>query len=231
MTDTIEEAQKPEVENMLTGHPTGKSTEEYLLEVMFEGIPSHVRKHDSPQRRSKHWPDGTRRLIPSDLSKDDLAIFTRFKDLCVYDRDGDYILELCIAKHEEYLERKKEKIFSKFKGLVQHQTRNKVGRNDPCPCGAAKVVHKNDGELDYDIDVPVKYKHCCGHWSAVPKSIPPVDAERVAAEAALEADPQFQALSKQFKEGEIGVEDFYAAMGLVKHPETGEFVVRETLDV
>jgi hypothetical protein len=223
MTDTIEEATKPEVENMLTGHPTGKSTQEYLLEVMFEGIPSHVRK--TPTKHSKHWPDGTRRLIPSDLSADDFAIFTRFKDLCVFDRDGDYILELCIAKHEEYLERKKEKIFSKFKGLVQHQERNKVGRNDPCPCGATKP---SNGAASY---VPVKYKHCCGHWSAVPKSIPPVDAERVAAEAALEADPQFQALSKQFRDGEIGVEDFYAAMGLVKHPETGEFVVRETLDV
>jgi len=28
---------------------------------------------------------------------------------------------------------------------------NKVGRNDPCPCGAAKP----DG-------TPIKYKHCCG---------------------------------------------------------------------
>jgi hypothetical protein len=114
---------------MLTGHPTGKTTLEYLQEVMFEGIPSHVRK--TATKHSKHWPDGTRRLIPSDLSAQDLATFTHYTDLCRFDKHGDYILELCIAYHEDFLDRRQQKWFSKLSRMVPHQPRNPVVETAP----------------------------------------------------------------------------------------------------
>jgi hypothetical protein len=40
---------------------------------------------------------------------------------------------------------------SPFRSVSHDATRVKVGRNDPCPCGAVK----EDGS-------PKKYKHCCG---------------------------------------------------------------------
>lgn len=57
-------------------------------------------------------------------------------------------------------------------GTMKRQTA-KVGRNDPCTCGATRVVsnrHALDTRMksvtfkdcDDHCSVPVKFKHCCG---------------------------------------------------------------------
>lgn len=133
----------------------------------------------------KSWPDGTPRLTLSDLSYTDRSVFLRFHNLIHRDEDGDIIIELTVAEHEAWLERKLQKTLESFRGLRAWRPKDRVGRNQPCPCGSGK-----------------KYKRCCIDS--------PKEADQLAAPAT--ALPSVQEIVQEVSAGLFTSEDIAAAI-------------------
>jgi hypothetical protein len=165
------------------------------------------------------WPDGTRRLQLKDMTVPDRQVYTRYKDLMVYDLEGNYILELCIANTDVKLDKRYDKMVESYSRMVPHQPKNPVGRNEPCPCGATK-----DCEMCRKCDIkavhqtPVKFKHCHGHWSK--PRVAPAKTEPV------EVSPEVEMASQAFADGHISQEELYYYAGFVPD-EDGEYVRAE----
>lgn len=60
-----------------------------------------------------------------------------------------------------------------YKLTPYHRKHRKIGRNEPCPCGRTKETVRDEAIIadgvtvgfhkNKTVQVPVKYKHCCGH--------------------------------------------------------------------